>query len=311
MGTPEAPHVSAAGTSTVAHAAPRVCASATSLAAHLAYGACSSAISTAAHATAVMRRRAIVAAATLIACAAPAAAQLVSGTVLEEGTGQPVAGAVIEVFDTTGLQRASAVADTSGAFRILVPQPGVYRLRVSHIAYATAETEAIDVDLGTQVELELRMSPTAVALEPLRVVGRSAYNAGWLQEYYDRAVMTRKTGMGRVFFRDEVERENAPAVSNFLFYMQPRAGCRPTLFVDGLEVLDRNHLDGMLQPHMLEGVELYNNQVFLPHRYANRGYCAIALFWTRRDLEGARPFTWRRLLVAGGILAGILLLLQM
>jgi hypothetical protein len=247
----------------------------------------------------------------LLACSTPTAAQMVAGTVVEDGTDQPVAGATIELMDTTGLRRGTVVADTSGAFRILVPQPGWYRLRVSHIAYATTETPTINAEMGTQVELELRMNPTAVALEPLRVVGRSAYNAGWLQEYYDRAVNTRRSGIGRVFFRDEVERENVPYVSSFLFYLQPRAGCRPTLFVDGLELQDESHLNSMLQPHALEGVELYNNQVLLPHRYANRGYCAIALFWTRRDLEGARPFTWRRLLIAGGIVGAILLILQM
>jgi hypothetical protein len=91
----------------------------------------------------------------------------------------------------------------------------------------------------------------------------------------------------------------------------PRGGCRPSLFVDGLQVEDERQLNGMMRPEMLEGVELYNNQTFLPDRYANRGHCAIALFWTRRDLEGARPFTWRRALVAGGLIAGLLLLFQL
>lgn len=250
-------------------------------------------------------------AAALLASSAPAAAQLVSGTVLEEGTDQPVASATIELMDTTGLQRGTTVSDTAGAFRIMVPQPGLYRLRISHIAYSTTSTQTINAALGEQVKLELRMNPTAVTLEPLRVVGRSSFNAGWLQEYYDRAMLTRRSGIGRVFFRDEVERENVAAVSWFLTYLQPRAGCRPTIFLDGLEIDDSEHLNSMLQPDALEGVELYNNQVFLPDRYANRGYCAIALFWTRRDLEGARPFSWKRLLLAGGIISGILLFFQM
>ena len=247
----------------------------------------------------------------LLASSAPVAAQLVAGKVVEEGSERPVGGALIELVDTTGLRRGSVVADTAGTFRIMVPQPGAYRLRVTHIAYANMETETIDAALGVRVELELRVSPTAVALEPLRVVGRSEYNAGWLQEYYDRAVVTRRSGMGRVFFRDEVQRANMPAVSSFLIHLLPRGGCRPTLFVDGLEVEDERHLNAVLQPDALEGVELYNNSTFLPPRYANRGFCAIALFWTRRDLEGARPFTWRRALTAGGILAGLFLLLQM
>jgi hypothetical protein len=240
-----------------------------------------------------------------------AAAQLLTGRVVEEGTDRPIAAVTVELVDTAGLRRGSAVSDTAGAFRVMSPQPGRYFLRVSHIAYAPVETPMIQAATGVQVELELRLSPTAVALEPLRVVGRSSFNAGWLQEYYDRAVATRQSGMGRVFFRDEVEREHAPIASAFLIYLMPRAGCRPALFVDGLEVQDDRHLNSLMRPEILEGVELYNNSAFLPHRYANRGYCAVALFWTRRDIEGGGPFTWKRALLAGGILSGILLLFQM
>jgi hypothetical protein len=166
-------------------------------------------------------------------------------------------------------------------------------------------------DVGVEVKLEIRMTATAVALEPLRVVGRSTFNAGWLTEYYDRAEFTRRSGNGRVFFRDEVESANMPSVSMFLMYLQPRAGCRPSIFLDGLQLDDPTQLNSALQPDALEGVELYNNRVMLPPRYANRGHCAVALFWTRRDLEGARPMTWRRALITGGVIAGLLLLLQL
>ena len=248
---------------------------------------------------------------TLSGAAAPAAGQLVTGKVLEAGTDRPIAGAGIDLMDATGLRRGGAVADTAGEVSVMVPQPGEYRLRVSHIAYRTTETASISAELGMQVEVELHLSPTAVVLEPLRVVGQSSFSAGWLQEYYDRATMTRRSGIGRVFFRDEVERARAPYASAFLFYLMPRGGCRPTLFIDGLEIEDERHLNSMMRPEMIEGVELYNNQAFLPDRYANRGHCAIALFWTRRDLEGTKPFTWRRALVAAGLVAGLLLLFQL
>lgn len=247
----------------------------------------------------------------LAGAAAPAAAQLVSGKVVDEGTEQPIGGATIELVDATGLMRGSVVADTLGEFHMMVPQPGIYRLRVSHIAYTTTETPDVNTAVGIEVEVELRMRPAAVALEPLRVVARTSFDAGWLQEYYNRASMTRKSGIGRVFFRDEIARTNPPSVSTFLVYLIPRAGCRPSLFIDGLEVMDARQLDGMMVPENLEGVELYNNAAFLPERYANRGHCAIALFWTRRDYEGTKPFTWRRAFIAGGIIAGLLLLFQM
>ena len=247
----------------------------------------------------------------LLSSTLPTGAQLVTGSVIEAGSERPVAGAAIEARDTTGLRRAAAVSDTAGVFRLLMPQPGRYFITVSHIGYATAPAAAIDAGLGVEVQLELRMSPTALQLEPLRVVGRTAFNTGWLTEYYDRAVNTRRSGMGRVFFRDEVERANVPYVSVFLNHLQPRGTCRPTLFLDGLEVDDAQQLNGSIQPDQLEGVELYNNQAFLPPRYANRGHCAIALFWTRRDMEGGRPLTWRRVIAAGGLVAALFLLLQL
>lgn len=247
----------------------------------------------------------------LLSSALPAAGQLVTGSVIEAGSERPVAGAAVAALDTSGLRRALVVSGEDGGFRLMVPQPGLYRISVSHIAYAATETGTIDVGLGVEMQLELRMSPSAVQLEPLRVVGRKSYNTGWLTDYYDRAVTTRRSGIGRVFFRDEVERQNPPHVSVFLNYLMPRGGCRPTLFVDGLEIDDAQQLNGTLQPDQLEGVELYNNQAFLPPRYANRGHCAIALFWTRRDVEGSRPLTWRRVITAGGVIAGMLLLLQM
>jgi hypothetical protein len=265
----------------------------------------------AAQRTGTTRRRVTLLAIVLLGGSTPAVAQLVSGKVVDDGTEQPVGGATIELMDTTGYVRATGASDTAGAFRIMVPRPGAYSLRISHIAYTTTETATIDAAVGKHVELELRLSPSAVALEPLRVVGSSSFHAGWLQEYYDRAVATRRSGVGRVFFRDEVDREHVTAVSSFLFYLQPRGGCRPSLFVDGLQVEDERHLNSSMIPSALEGVELYNNPAFLPPRYANRGHCAVALFWTRRDYENARPFTWRRLLAAGGVVVGLLLLFRM
>jgi hypothetical protein len=247
----------------------------------------------------------------LLAGGGPAGAQMVMGRVVEEGTEQPIAAVTIELTDTSGLRRGSAVSDTAGSFSVMAPQPGRYRLRVTHVAYAAVQTRMFDAAAGQQVELELRMHATAVPLEPLRVVGQSDFNAGWLQEYYDRAAITRRSGIGRVFFRDEVEREHVPFASAFLIYLMPRGNCRPTLFVDGLEVQDARHLDTLMRPDIIEGVELYNSAAFLPQKYANRGHCAIALFWTRRDIEGGRPFSWKRLLAAGGLLTSIFLLFRM
>ena len=100
----------------------------------------------------------------LLACSAPAAAQLVSGKVVEEGSERPVGGAMIELMDTTGLRRGAVVADTAGSFRIMVPQPGAYRLRVVYGIYATRE-EALEAarSLPPKYRDAFRTSPRSFA----------------------------------------------------------------------------------------------------------------------------------------------------
>src|SRR5688500_609995 len=171
----------------------------------------------------------------LILCGAlsPAHAQLVHGRVVDAGTMRPIETVSVELIDSAGERRARAVTDTAGAFRTIAPLPGLYRLRVSRIGYATLETQPLSAGMGVGLELELKLSPAAVALEPVRVTARKAYATGRLQEYYERAVWTRRTGLGKVLTRDELERLQLPNVSAALVYMQPRAGCVPTYFVDG------------------------------------------------------------------------------
>lgn len=240
-----------------------------------------------------------------------ASAQLISGRVVIDGTEDGIRAASIELIDTLGTRRAGSVSDSAGAFRIMAPVAGSYRIRVEHIGYATLETRSVRALIGQEVRIQLRLSPTAVPLEPLTVVGRSAFNAGWLQEYYDRAVWTRRAGTGRVFFRDEVERERVSLTSHFMIYLMPRSNCRPAMYVDGLQVEDTRHLDSALRPEFLEGVELYNNAAFFPYQYQNRGHCAVALFWTRRDIERRGPINWPRVLAGAGILAILAMLAQL
>jgi hypothetical protein len=246
----------------------------------------------------------------LLMWAGSAQAQLITGRVVVEGTDAAVNAAAIALLDTLGARRGSSISDSTGSFRIMAPTGGAYRLRVERIGYAMLETTPVHARIGLQVQLELRLSETAVALEPLRVVGRSAFNAGWLQEYYDRAIWTRHAGTGRVFFRDEVEAQRLPHTSSFLMFLMPRGRCRPSLFVDGLPVENADQLDTALRPDLLEGVELYNNPAFIPPRYQNRGHCAVALFWTRRDIERRTPLSWKRILAITGALALITLLTQ-
>jgi hypothetical protein len=96
----------------------------------------------------------------LIAPGGPSAAQEpvnVSGVVVDAETGEPVAGARIEIPE---IGRAT-IADTEGGFQIARVPPGSYRARIDRLGYARLE-ETWAVEAG--------MTPRRVALAPDPVV---------------------------------------------------------------------------------------------------------------------------------------------
>jgi hypothetical protein len=114
---------------------------------------------------------AMVAAAVAAAAASPAVAQVVRGTVVEEGTRAPVDGAMVTLFGERGDSVAVAVTQ-AGAFSITGPRSGVYRLRVVHLGYAPARTDTLTLERGMEVTVEILVGRAAIPLEPLRVLGR-------------------------------------------------------------------------------------------------------------------------------------------
>jgi hypothetical protein len=246
------------------------------------------------------------AAAMLLLAAHTAAGQVVHGRVVIDGTETPIDMVAIELVDSAGQPRATATSDSVGGFSLRAPLPGSYTLRLTHIGYTAVETGAVTVARGETIELELRMSIAVVPLEALRVVGRSEYLPGRLRNFYDRADYSRRTGLGRVFMRSDVLR--FPQPSAILAQLPQRAGCRATIMLDGLPVGNARELDSIISTDALEGVEFYTGSVQMPMEYAHRGFCAVALFWSRHDIEDARPLTWRRVLLAAGmVIIGVVL----
>jgi hypothetical protein len=112
--------------------------------------------------------------ATLIALAlavvAPAAAQqsdtvTVTGVVLEQGGGTPIAGALLTVDD----RGPRAITDSVGSFRLIAVPSGTRRVTAERFGYRPVEA-TVTVARGA-APLELRMQPDPVALEGLTVSG--------------------------------------------------------------------------------------------------------------------------------------------
>ena len=101
----------------------------------------------------------------LLAGRAPAVAQAVSGRLVEEGTGRPIAGASVVLLDTGAIVRGEARTDSAGAWSIPVPGwSGWYRVRVHREGYATVETAPFQLGAGP-VSLRLGTRPEVVTLE--------------------------------------------------------------------------------------------------------------------------------------------------
>jgi len=88
----------------------------------------------------------------------------VAGRLLDAESGRPIEGATVDLLELG----AGAVTDSLGSFRIQGVPPGEYVLRVRHLAYGV-HVHAVDVPEDEDLSIELKLSPQALALEPLEV----------------------------------------------------------------------------------------------------------------------------------------------
>lgn len=86
------------------------------------------------------------------------------GSVVDVATGRGVADVALRVEGTD----VSAASDAQGRFVIRGLPAGRWTLRVDHVAYGT-HRQAFEVDPGALVELQIRLAPEAMELEPIVV----------------------------------------------------------------------------------------------------------------------------------------------
>ncbi|MGH7556489.1 MAG: carboxypeptidase regulatory-like domain-containing protein, partial [Gemmatimonadota bacterium] len=117
----------------------------------------------------IVRRKTIFVLFLLSLTSAPLAAQVIQGTLREEGSGQPVQGAFILLLDSGGRQRTAALTDTGGRFSVVAPEPGEYSLRVERIGYRSDETSFFRLEAGQVVDRDLTAPVEAVLLSGIAV----------------------------------------------------------------------------------------------------------------------------------------------
>ena len=278
-----------------------------------------------------MRRTVLVAAVLGLAAAMAETghAQILRGRILEDGTGAPISNAHITLLIRNTQQiAAEADGDSVGRFRMLAPRPDTYDIRIDRIGYQPVAIDSFGIGEDREVVVEFRMALNAVPLEPVRVLGNSRYDHTRLEDYYDRMERMTRAGIGRFITREDVEATPTSYVSDLMrghvptlqvvgrqravyFYRNGRE-CMPSLYIDGV-LANRNQAvgpDEFVSADLVEGIEVYRGLTQMPGEYVDLSGCGVILIWTRRGFDEGRPFSWKRMLVAGAVTSLIFLLVR-
>ena len=255
---------------------------------------------------------------------APTSAQGMTGQVVDAASGVPLAEVRITVLDETSREHAVTVSDSSGQFVLPLPA-GRYTLHLERLGYRALTTPSLAVNRAETVILELRLGAEAIPLEPLVVTSRVRSPPLGSDAFYRRMRQYRDVGAGRFFTRAQIDSTSTtnvhtllardPAVrirrgrfTEYVAFESRGRTCLPALYLDGVYI--RNHsetdLSAWIQPGQIEGIEIYPNPALAPAELVRGGECGALAIWTR----GSRgnPFTLKRGLIAGGIVALMLLI---
>jgi hypothetical protein len=258
--------------------------------------------------------------------AQPAGAQTIVGRVVEDGKRTAITGAAIALLHGGREERAHAVTDSAGFFRVAVSGPGDYRLRVHHVAFSALETEPVKVGPAETVRVEIRLAEARIPLEPLIVTVRTTNPR--LVEFHDRRLAS---ATGRFITRVDIERSPISRTTDLLrgvagvevIGMQVRGGsrtrfivrmrasgttCEPAIYIDGLSVrqLPESTIDDLLVPSNIDGVEIYTTTANAPVRYASQSNCGVVLFWTGVGQSSGKKSSLKQVLIGGGVALAIL-----
>lgn len=247
-------------------------------------------------------------------------ASRVRGTVLEHETGTPLAGVTASLAwaSAEGVDPLIRVSDADGAFSFERVEPGSYTLSVTRIGYHEF-SDTLDVEPDAEIRIVVGLSPSPIELEAVVVVvRRSPMMAGFEAR--------RRRAAGTIITREEIEQANPVHVSDLMrsvpgatfvrrrmgnLELRFRDGCRPTVWVNGSRAIDTTAseigIDQLISPFEVEALEVYRGAGEVPAQFGPES-CGAIVVWTRQTPpEAVQRSTWKRLLVAAGIVVGILL----
>ena len=97
----------------------------------------------------------------------PVHISMISGIITDIDTGEPVAGALINVNEINGGQASGAVSQSDGSYRIRYLYEGIYTLQAQKSSYAMVEIDSIYLSHREEIQLDFEME----FIQPLIVSG--------------------------------------------------------------------------------------------------------------------------------------------
>jgi hypothetical protein len=145
--------------------------------------------------------------------AAPLHSQVIRGTVIDDSTSLPIAGAEVILRDSLEKTVWLEVTDFDGRFS-MSPAPGIYTFEVLRMGYERVYTEAFEVamDVG-DIDLTITLPNAPVMLEPAVVSGeKQPLPAVRLEGFYRR----KERGWGIQLDREAIEAKTPTQVTDIL-----------------------------------------------------------------------------------------------
>jgi hypothetical protein len=242
----------------------------------------------------------------LAACflAAPLGAQILRGKVIDAATGAGVPEAALRALTPEGRDVGRGRTGADGTFSFQLRVPATVRIEAQRTGYRTTTTGELPVALRERVEVEVKLSAAAIAMEPLRVTARVQPPRRRTLEvtgFYDRE----RRGFGKYLRREDIESHGRMNLAQVLSHVQgtavlrrgmheyiyfPRNGapglgrmsssggraparwgppansCLPRLFVDGVRVAydADNDINAVVDPMSIEAIEVFRGPSEIP-----------------------------------------------
>jgi hypothetical protein len=236
-------------------------------------------------------------AALLLLAAAPAGAQSVGGSVLDDDSDEPVRTVLVELRTDRGRALATTVTDSLGAFQMGVPGEGSYRLLLRRLGYQTVESPLFAVAAAEAVEVSLRIASTSISLTPLTITSRPEAPLNLMLERVGFYQRERRQG-GTFLRRERIERNNGGRLSDVLselpgvrrqvvrgvsvISLNRQRSCSPQVVLDGQPLIESTRIDDIVAIRSIEGIEVYRGPAEAPVEFAMRETgCGLLVIWTR------------------------------